>query len=254
MTSSDLDSLEKDIECLHVYRAKMRDAQKHWNIKQYEDARKEFDKALGKIAENQQLLADTEDKWLSDIQQQLQSSDYPQQIEKFLEENQISFSGRFPDYHIPPFKLSFDLSKNLVKLIMGRKPLQTHSLEPQQLVNWIVQHYRSVLSSRFASEQFCKEILSAYKYLSQSNWRRQISVKDIYQLLTIKKTTKQDYPESNFMFDLARLLQNPTIENEDCYFEFTAHKESKNNYFLTDPQGREKTIGLVSIYPKKSSS
>ena len=251
MASSDLDSLEKDIKCLHLYHSKMRAAQKHWNIKQYENARQQFEGSLNRISENQQLLEDTENNWLLDIQQQLQSPEYPQQIETLLQENQVFFSGQFPDYHIPPFKLSFDLSKNLVKFVMGRQSLQTHSLEPQQLVDWIVQHYRSVLSSPFASEQFCREILSAYKYLSQSNWRRQISVKDIYQLLTIKKSTKQDYPESTFMFDLARLLQNPTIENEDCYFEFTAHKESKKNYFLTDPQGREKTIGLVSIYPKE---
>lgn len=253
MTSPDLDSLEKDIKVIHLHYSKMIAARKHWSIKQYHDARQKFWDALHEIVNHQQLLETIEDDWLSDIQQQIQSSDYPHQVETLLQQNGISFSGQFPDYQIPPFKLSFSFSKNTVKLSMGRKSYQTHILEPQSLVEWISQHHRSLLSSSFAHEQFCKEIMSAYKYLSHSNWRRQISIKDVYQLLTIKKSTKQDYPEENFMFDLSRLLRLTVIEYEGFYFEFTAHKESKKNYFITNEQGKDKTIGLVSVYPKDST-
>ena len=171
-----------------------------------------------------------------------------------LNKNKIVFTGTFPEYSIPPFKLVFNLHNNSVRLSMGRKSHQTFTLEPHSLVHWINKHYEPVVSSPFEQEQFCKEIMSAYKLLSQSNWRRQISLKDVYQVLTIRGSTKQEYPESIFMFDLARLLQSPMIEIDNFYFEFAPHKEAKKNYFIANSQGQEKTIGLVSIYEKQSSN
>ena len=186
------------------------------------------------------------------VEQQLKRIDYIQQIESFLNQKQILFSGEFPDYQIPPFKLSFDLHKNVVKLSMGKKLFKSTVLEPERLASWVVKYYFQICNSSFNQVQFCKEIMSAYKYLGQSNWRLQISVKDIYRILTIKSSTRKEYSESVFMFDLARLLQMPTIELDGFCFEFSANKDSGKNYFLTDNRGKEKTVGLVSISPKES--
>jgi hypothetical protein len=255
MTSSDyspIETSENTIKQLHVYYKKMIDAKEHWGIKEYRRSRQLFFETLDQVISERQTLEQNTDAWLLSIQQQIENSDYLKDIESLLSKNKITFTGKFPEYSIPPFKLVFNLHNNSVRLSMGRKSHQTFILEPQSLVHWINKHYEPVVSSSFEQEQFCKEIMSAYKLLSQSHWRRQISLKDVYQVLTIRGDTKQEYPESIFMFDLARLLQNPMIELDDFYFEFAPHKETKKNYFITDTQGKEKTIGLVSIYPKQS--
>lgn len=229
----------------------MIEAKKSWDIKKYNDARQNFLEILHRLTANQPVIDQVEDEWFLDIQNRLGSTDYIQKIESLLHEKEITFAGRFPDYEIPPFKLFFDLPKNIVKLSMGRKSFKNTTLEPEYLASWVADCYFSIFNSSFDQPRFCKEIMLAYKYLSQSKWRSQISVKEIYQVLTIKSGTKQEYSESMFMFDLARLLQIPTIELNNFYFEFAANKDSKKNYFLTDKNGKQKTIGLVSIYPKE---
>lgn len=250
---SSLEKIESNIKEIHTYCKNMNEAQEHWDIKKYKASCQLFFQALDNVISERQILEQYADEWLLSIQQQIEIPDYPKNIESLLNENKIIFTGTFPEYSIPPFKLVFNLHKSSVRLSMGRKSHQTFILKPHFLVHWIDKHYRPVVNSSFEQEQFCKEIISAYKLLSQSNWRRQISLKEIYQVLTIKSSTKQEYPESIFMFDLARLLQNPTIEIDDFYFEFAPQKETRKNYFIADIQGQEKTVGLVSIYPKQSS-
>lgn len=247
-------SIQNDIQDIAVHHKKMLEAKISWDIKKYHDARQDFLDILHKLVENQQTINQLEEKWLSDIEQRLKDPDYFQEVENLFRQKQIPLSGEFPNYQIPPFKLSFDLSKNVVRLSMGKKIFRSTVLEPEHLAEWVAKYYLQVCSSPLNYVQFCKEILLAYKYLSQSNWRLQISVKDIYKILTIKSSTKQEYSQSVFMFDLARLLQRPAIESDGFYFEFSAHKDSKRNYFLTDDQGKEKTIGLISIYPKEFDS
>lgn len=254
MVASNDSSIQDDIQCIASHYKKMLEAKESWDIKKHGDARQNFSDALYRVTANQKVINQIEDDWLSNVEKQLKSIDYIQRIESFFNRRQIPFSGEFPDYQIPPFKLSFDFSKNIVKLSMGRRLFKNTVLEPEHLVDWVAKYYFQVCSSSFNQSQFCKEIMLAYKYLSQSNWRLQISVKDIYKILTIKSSTKKEYSESVFMFDLARLLQIPTIELDGFYFEFSANKESRKNYFLTDKQGKEKTVGLVSISPKESDN
>ncbi|MFN5514043.1 MAG: hypothetical protein ACK5CA_04640 [Cyanobacteriota bacterium] len=254
MTSPDDNLIEGSIKHIHLAYTKLMKAKASWNIREYKKARQSFRESFVQITENQGMFEELEDNWLSNVQKELDSSSYSELTESLFRENKIVYSGQFPDYVIPPFKLSFNLARNIVKLTMGKKSHQTSILEPKHLSDWITQHYNSVVSSPFDREQFCEELILAYKYLSNSIWMRQISLKDVYKLLTVRIVAKQEYPEANFMFDLARLLKVPYIEFKEFCFEFSANKESKNNYFITDDQGKEKTVGLVSIYPKQSGT
>ena len=131
---------------------------------------------------------------------------------------------------------------------MDKSKQQTYALKPEFVIDWVAQEYNNKWSPNFDKEQFYKELKSAYEYLSGSNWKREISIKKIYELLTIKDSTKKAYSESDFIFDLAILLNEYDPKYESYRFEFTAHKDGQNNYTVIDAQGREKQIGLLSIY------
>jgi hypothetical protein len=183
------------------------------------------------------------------LREQLNYTDYPTKLESALKEQQIPFSGAFPNYDIPPFKLSINTDNFTARLSMGRKSQQTSSLSPTSLSLWVAKVYKKLVNSQFNHDQFCKELIEAYRYLSDSDseWRLPVLVKDVYKLLTIKTEAKQEYPESRFMFDLSRLLNQYEINYGEYIFDFSPHKLPAKNYTLVNEVGKERAVGNMII-------
>jgi hypothetical protein len=188
----------------------------------------------------------------------VQSAAYPAAIETALQAAGIPYKGAFPNYDFPPFKLTFNLDQGTVRLSMGRKSQQTKVFSPEPVAQWVSSQYRKVIDSKFDATRFCRELLSAYEVLNRMDmhqeevaWGHSIGLKDIYRLLTLKQTTKQDYPEPLFTFDLARLKEQPEIRYEQYQFEL---QPSRNlpGFVLINSQGQESRVSTLAIHRVES--
>jgi len=228
--------------------AKLQKSSQDLNLKGYIESYSSFDGDLQTILElwnghdesGHDLVAQAND-WLT-------STEYPQLLEASLRNLKVPFTGSFPDYEIPPFKLSIQVERRFAKLSMGKKSQQINVFAPEPLANWVSEKYQSLINSSFNSDQLCKDILEAYPYLSNKSWGVSVSLKDMYQLLTLRSNTKKEYPESIFMFDLGRLLESFKIEYKGYSFDFQPHKVANKNYAIIDRRGKERQLGLISIY------
>ncbi|APB34350.1 hypothetical protein GlitD10_2024 [Gloeomargarita lithophora Alchichica-D10] len=217
------------------------------NIRDYTLVSASLRQGVAKFLDIWHAWIEISDSFPKQAQEFINSSDYPQQLTACLEACEVPFSGDFPHYDIPPFKLSIRLDDPLAKLSMGRKSYQTHSLAPMTLAAWVAKNYKTLINSSFNRDRFCKELINVYPYLSQGDWGMPVPIKEVYTLLTLKTETKQDYPESRFIFDLSRLLEQYEISYNEYRFDFSPHKQRNKNYTVVNHQGRERAIGNMTI-------
>jgi hypothetical protein len=189
---------------------------------------------------------------LEDLCKKLNHPDYSTKFESALREQKVHFSGAFPDYDIPPFKLSISIDNYTARLSMGRKSQQIDNLSPVSLAQWVGSAYDKLVNSKFKHERFCGELFEAYRYLSKSEWYVPVPIKEVYRILTIKAEAKQEYPESRFVFDLSRLLREFEIKHSDhdgtqYIIDLSPHKQSSKNYTVVNEAGKERAIGNLTI-------
>jgi hypothetical protein len=210
-------------------------------------------------------LAKLSDRW-SDQQSALQialeadqefveSEAYPTEVENALKSVGVPLRGEYPTYEFPPFKLTFNREQGVVKLSMGRRSQQTKAFAPDQLSAWVSGQYNRVISSKFDSTRFCRELLSAYEMLNLATlkekeilWGHSISLKDIYRVLTLKQSARQDYPEPLFTYDLARLKEQSEIRYDRYQFELEPSREPSKSLLLINSQGQESRVGTLAIH------
>lgn len=186
------------------------------------------------------------------LREQVNDPDYPRELESALREQNLPFLGTFPNYDIPPFRLSVDIDKLTARLSMGRKSKQNGSLSPTSIAQWVGKDYKKLVNSKFNHERFCQELIQAYRYLSQSEWRLPVLIKDVYGILTIKAEARQEYPESQFMFDLSRLLKQYEVkyterDGSEYIFDLSPHKQPAKNYTIVNESGKERAVGNLII-------
>jgi hypothetical protein len=189
---------------------------------------------------------------LVDLCEKINHPDYSTKLESALRDQKVYFSGAFPDHDISPFKLSINIKNYTARLSMGRRSQQTDNLSPVSLAQWVGNKYDKLFNSKFKHERFCGELFEAYRYLSHSEWYVPVLIKEVYSILTIKAEAKQEYPESRFVFDLGRLLQEFEIKHSDhdgtqYIIDLSLHKQSSKNYTVVNEAGKERAIGNLII-------
>ena len=187
------------------------------------------------------------------------SDAYPIEIEKAMKDAAIPIKGEFPTYEFPPFKLTFSREHGYVRLTMGRRSQQTKAFAPTALAAWVAKEYQQVISSKFDADRFCQELLTAYEMSNRLNlkndsvlWGHPITLKEIYKLLTLKHSTKQDYPEALFTYDLARLKEQFDIRYNDRRFELVPSRDQSSGLLLINSKGQDSRVSSLSIYDKNS--
>lgn len=187
------------------------------------------------------------------------SDAYPLEVEKAMRNAEIPIRGEFPNYEFPPFKLIFSLNSGYVRLSMGRRSIQTKIFAPSTLAAWVSHEYQKVVNSKFNAEHFCHELLVAYEMLNQLNlkndavvWGHPITLKEIYKLLTLKQSVKQDYPEVLFAYDLARLKEQFEISYDSRRFELVPSRNQSSGLLLVNSRGQESRVSSLIIYDKNS--
>lgn len=188
------------------------------------------------------------------------SDAYPVEVEKALKDAGVPIKGEFPNYEFSPFKLTFFLDSGYVKLGMGRRAQQKKALASTTIAIWVSKEYQRVVNSKFDVEQFCQELLSAYEMLNRLNlkkdsvvWGHPITLKEIYKLLTLKTSAKQDYPEALFAYDLARLKEQFDILHNGHRFEFVPSRNQSSGLLLVSSKGQESRVSSLTIYDKNNS-
>jgi hypothetical protein len=244
---AELEQLLKLSQKIRTGVQRLKTASDQLNMRDYRRTITDLEQDIGQFWGIWQEFIGVSHTFAEQMQEFLNSADYAERMNNALTAGKIPCSGDFPNYDIPPFKLSIKLNQSLAKLSLGKKSSQTYALAPTILADWVVEKYRALLSRPFAQTRFCKELLSVYPYLNQGNWGTLVPLQEVYKLLTLKTETRQEYPESHFIFDLGRLLEQYEITYEGYYFDFSSHKETKKNYTIVNPQGREKAIGMMSI-------
>ncbi len=183
------------------------------------------------------------------------SADYPAALEFSLKDAGIPVKGNFPTYEFPPFKLTFNQKTLAVKLSMGRRSQQTHIRAIAPLTAWILEQYTQVVNSKFDTDTFCKELLQGYEYLnrltlntSAVKWGHPVALKDIYKLLTLRQSSRQEYPESLFTYDLARLREQVEITYGSYRFELVPSRQQTGGFLLINSRGQESRVSSLAIY------
>lgn len=220
--------------------------------------------ALDGVDENLEEIGKSWDENRTIIENALQvdwdfvgSDAYPPEVEQALKDAGIPLKGEFPSYEFSPFKLTFFLDSGYVKLGMGRKAQQTKALSSKAIALWVAKEYQRVVRNKFNVEQFGQELFSAYEMLNRLNlnkdavvWGHPIAIKEIYKLLTLKTSAKQDYPEALFSYDLARLKEQFDISHNGYRFEFVPSRNQSSGLLLVSSKGQESRVGSLAIHDK----
>ncbi|HAL73486.1 MAG TPA: hypothetical protein DCM45_00160 [Clostridiales bacterium] len=185
----------------------------------------------------------------------LQGDEYAGELEREMRAAGIQFSGSFPAYMLPPFKLSISLDSFEARLSLGRKNERTSDLNPQRLAKWIAVRYKKILARKFNASSFMKDLVEAYrlsiqlKYHEKSVvWGRAVPITEIYELLTIKASARQDYPRQFFIFDLGLFKETATLELDNYRFELGFARNPTRAMTVVDSSGRESHISSLTIY------
>jgi len=185
------------------------------------------------------------------------SDAYPLEVEEAMKNAGIPLKGEFPNYELPPFKLTFSHSSGSVKLSMGRRFKQIKAFAPSVLAAWVSKEYQQVINSKFNADYFCQELLVAYEMTNRLNlkqdsalWGHPVTLKEIYKILTLKQSVKQDYPEALFTYDLARLKEQFEICYDGRKFELVPSRNQSSGLLLVNSKGQESRVSSLIIYDK----
>ncbi len=187
------------------------------------------------------------------------SDAYPPEVEKAMKDIGIPIKGEFPNYDLPPFKLTFPQNNGYVKLSMGRRSKQIKAFEPSALAAWVFKEYQQIVNSKFNADAFCQELLIAYEMTNRLNlqkdsplWGHPVTLKEIYKILTLKQSVKQDYPEALFAYDLARLKEQFDIYYDERRFELIPSRNQSSGLLLVNSRGQESRVSSLIIYDKSN--
>jgi hypothetical protein len=237
----------------------LKKAQKNWDFRFYEQMKQQFQESLNKIKKSWEALEPYLENEMTLHKEFVTNEQFIKDFEHELAESNILFQGKFPDYIFPPYHLHFDLENYQVLLILGRKSKRFSVLQPQELAILIANEYKAIYNRRFNSKIFLKDLLNAYKIANclsykqkEALWGKAVSLDKIYEILTVRRSTHQEYPKIFFQFELGLLKERFDLSlNEEYVFEFGFTRSARKALVILDSQGRESRISTLTIYKEE---
>lgn len=226
-----------------------------WEVKSAPQTLDLLGKSLRQVLDGWETQAGILASEAEQLHQFIGEASYAGQIEQALKRIGIPLQGEFPNYEFVPFKLTFNVEVGTIRLSIGRRSEQSKAFEPEAVAAWVGKLYRQVSQSRFEPTQLCRELLGAYELLSPrmtgTPWGQTVPLKGIYRVLTLRTSARQEYPESLFAYDLARLREQYEVRYEGHLFEFVPSRHQTENLVLVDRKGQESRIGSLVVYASK---
>jgi len=230
-------------------------AQQHWDFKSSDQVLAAFTEDLDHLSQSWPESCQTLQTAIAEDQAFVQSAAYPAAIAAAFAAVEVPLQGEFPTYEFPPFKLTFAPESGVVRLSIGRQSQQTRLFAPEVLAAWVAVQYKRVVNSSFNADRFCRDLLSAYEIINRLalkqpdvTWGHPVPLKEIYKLLTLKQSTRQDYPESLFVYDLARLKEQFDISYNQYRFELVPSRNAAKGLLLRNSKGQESRVDALIIY------
>lgn len=234
---------------------KSRKAVESWDFKTLERTLSALDEDVRLAAVKCEERMPEIDRVMREEQKFVASDAYPEALESALKNTGIPLKGQYPRYELIPFRLTIDAGQGVIVLSVGRKSERITYFAPQQVAAWVAARYRKLVERRFDSQQFCKELLEAYKIGNKIAFRKEnilwghaVSLATIYELLTVRRSARQEYPKELYIYDLGRLREQLEIRYQGYRFEFGFTRNQARALLVTDSQGRESRLGSLIIY------
>lgn len=223
---------------------------------------KTLKKMLAALGEDTRLLAAKHEELIPDVcnalateQDIVAGANYPSILEAALREVGLPIQGSYPKYELIPFILTVDPEQEAVILSVGRKSERTSALAPQEVAAWVSDRYKTLVEKRLDSQRFCRELLDAYRIgnriaYRQNDvlWGRAVSLTTIYDLLTVRRSSRQEYPKELYIYDLGRLKEQFEIRYQGYRFEFGFARNQGHALLVIDSQGRESRLSSLIVH------
>ncbi|WP_448574317.1 hypothetical protein [Trichothermofontia sp.] len=230
-------------------------AQQSWDFKSSDQVLSAFTADLQQLVQAWPESRQTLQSAIAQDQAFVQSDQYPAAIADAFAAVDVPLQGEFPTYEFPPFKLTFSPENGYVRLSIGRQAQQTRLFAPDVLAAWVAVQYKRVVNSNFNADRFCRDLISAYEVVNRLAlqkpdvvWGHPVPLKDIYKLLTLKQSSRQDYPESLFTYDLTRLKEQVDISYHHYRFELVPSRNATKGLLLRNSKGQESRVDALIIY------
>lgn len=225
-----------------------------WDSVGFARAKQRIEEELHNLAPCFQEKIQSSDNDWERIRQILNSPEYSTKIKAAFDRMRLSLNGNFPAFDIPPFKIEFSIDDHNVILKHGRKIEKRSCLEPDTIAKWIKQKYNKVVNSPFNAIPFARELTDAYEYVNKNifrlpeiNWGHPVSLNDIYEILTIRASSRKEMPKEVFIFNLTRLIENGLYYNQKR-FDFGYSRNAGRMFLLVDKQGNQSRYSTLTIH------
>ncbi len=221
-----------------------------------------FDKALAAYTSGVETLtrcwSDYEQDLVQEMErnsQYMESDEYRQELELALTTAGIPLQGAFPQYEFVPFKLMVDVPNKEIRLAIGRKQEKTTAMQPKQIAKWVAVKYQKLIGKRFDANGFMRDLFTVYQVANKLAyregevlWGRAVALEELYELLTLKRGSRQEYPKPLFLFELGRLKEQFEMKMDEYQFEFGFPRKQEKAVTLVDSRGRESRVSSLTIH------
>jgi len=224
-----------------------------WNLYDIEKQNRKIQECI------QQLhgQSDNLNNQIQEVRKRLYQPKYAVDLENAMREKKLPIQGEFPSYTLGSCQLEFRKSTETMTLRYGDDVHEFPILEPTTIADEIRSFYDGIVNKPFNARYFAQDLLSAYEMANQAiyrkgkiQWGRVVSLKKIYHLLTIRRSSRKEYPEPQFVYELSRFRQSEMILN-NYLFELSPPRDVSTAYVLQDLEtGREVRVSGLTIYEK----
>jgi len=247
--------LKKSLRSLNNVFTKLEKAQNTWDFTDFLKYRAKFEETINDVIEGWDDELSQLESNLSEKRQILQQPAYGEELKDALLAKDLPLEGDFPNYQLGPFELKLDKEIPLITFKFGRRTEKIRFFATDAVAEKISSQYKRIVNRPFNAGRFAKELRAAYEVanrLSFQNrniqWGNVVSLKKVYDLLTLRGTTRREYPEPHYIYDLSRFRQSE-MHFDNYRFELGTSRDVGRTYLLIDPDTRrEIRISSLSIY------
>lgn len=227
-----------------------------WDFNTLKTSIEDFDKNLITAGKEWETLKNTIIEDMANDSKKIGDKEYISDLDISLKEQKLPLIGEFPEYLIPPFKLVINKGAFEIKLFFGRKSEKITIMKPGEIAIWVLNKYKKITNKKFDTSNFMKDLIEAYKIVNKLTyrekniiWGKAVKLLEIYNVLTLKRSTKLDYPKQLYMYELAQLKENSEeMLYEDYKFELGFTRNQTDAIVIVDSKGAESRISSLTIY------
>ena len=253
--NSIISSLDTNIKQITKLWQKIKKLHNDWDINNIKSNLESYNLELSQLSINKTSGNSYLSEKIHNISEYIGSTEYKNDLESSLKNLSIPFIGEFPEYDIPPYKFSISKENMEARLFFGRKSEKITSMNPEIISNWVNIKYKKITGKKFDINIFMKELFDAYQYINKITfrnkdtiWGKAIKLTELYGLLTIKRSTKQEYPKQFYQYELGLLKENLNLSFNGYGFEFGFAKDISKAIAIIDSKGKVNYVSSLTIH------